>query len=440
MKLGLIAMSGVRIENAALMARGLTLPGFVERSRVIASLPSLALLTLAGLTPEEVDLAYVEVPSLALVGGLPGEFDAVAISSYTAQIKDAYRLADRYRRAGTTVILGGLHVSARPEEAARHADAVLVGEAETLWPRLVRDLQQGLLRPVYDGRAESFDLAEAPMPRFDLLDVASYNRLTVQTQRGCPLSCAFCASSIRIAPRFKTKPVDKVIAEIRRIKSIWPDPFIELADDNTFASKAHGRRLAAALAKENVRWFTETDISVADDEDLLSMIRDAGCAQLLIGFEASDRQALDGLETKANWKAERADTYLDAIGRIQQKGISVNGCFVLGLDGQDAGSFERVATFVRESGLAEVQVTLATPFPGTPLYDQLAREGRLLAPDAWERSTLFDATFTPKGMTVAELESRFSDLIATLYSDEAVRMRQAGFRRQMRQAKGTGRS
>lgn len=435
MKLGLIAMSGVRIENEALMRLGLTLPGFVERSKVIASLPSLALLTLAGLTPEDIEVTYVEVPSLAALDGLAGEFDAVAISSYTAQIKDAYRLADRYRKSGTVVILGGLHVTACPDEAARHANTIVLGEAESVWPRVMHDLRHGALQPLYDCRGVSFDLAEAQLPRFDLLDVARYNRLIVQTQRGCPLSCAFCASSIRIAPRFKTKPVEKVIAEIGRIKSIWPDPFIELADDNTFASKAHGKRLAAAMAKEKVRWFTETDISVADDEDLLSMIRDAGCAQLLIGFEAPDRKALDGVETKANWKAERADTYLAAIRRIQAKGISVNGCFVLGLDGQGTGSFERVARFVCESGLAEVQVTLATPFPGTPLYEQMHREGRLLAPDPWERCTLFDATFTPKALTVGELESRFAELVAGLYSDEARTSRRTSFRRQVRKVR-----
>ena len=433
MKLGLIAMSGVRVANQALMTLGLTLPGFVERSHVIASLPSLALLTLAGLTPENIDVHYVEVPDLAAIDGLPGDFDAVAIASYTAQIKDAYVLADRYRAAGTTVILGGLHVTAVPDEARRHADAIVLGEAEGVWPRVMSDLRRESLQPIYDARGASFDLAQAPMPRFDLLDIARYNRLTVQTHRGCPLSCDFCASSIRLSPKFKTKPIDKVIAEIRRIKAIWPQPFIEFADDNTFANKAHGRRLVRALAQENVRWFTETDISVADDPDLLSMLRDSGCAQLLIGLEAPDRLALNGLETRTNWKAKRADGYLEAIRRIQSKGITVNGCFILGLDGQDADSFDRVAAFVAESGLYEVQVTLATPFPGTPLYARLKAQGRLVADDAWEKCTLFDATFEPKSMSLAELETRFHALIGGLYTDEQVHWRRAAFRRQVRQ-------
>jgi radical SAM superfamily enzyme YgiQ (UPF0313 family) len=429
MKLALIAMSGLRAENSELTRLGLTLPGFVERSRVIASLPSLALLTLAGLTPRNIELSYLEIPDLSKVEDIPGEFDAVAISSYTAQVRDAYRLADRYRRLGTKVILGGLHVTALPQEAQAHADSIVLGEAEPVWAGLIRDLQAHALRPVYDARDIAFDLRHAPMPRFDLLDVGQYNRITVQTQRGCPLACEFCASSIRIAPKFKSKPVELVISEIHNIKQTWPRPFIEFADDNTFANKAQGKRLLRELAKEDVRWFTETDVSVADDDDLLHMLRDAGCAQLLIGLEAPGRRGLEGVETKRNWKARRADGYLDAIHRIQSKGITVNGCFILGLDGQDADSFDEVVDFVRASGLYEVQVTLQTPFPGTPLYRRLKASNRLLAEAPWDKCTLFDVTFQPQNMSVEELERHFRELISELYSSEFTAWRRAEFRR-----------
>ena len=432
MKLGLIAMSGIRVQDAELMRLGLTLPGVVERSQVIASLPSLGLLTLAGLTPPAIDMSYVELPELDGAATLPAEFDAVAISSFTARIKDAYRLADRYRQAGTKVILGGLHVTALPGEAMEHADAIVLGEAESVWPRLVHDLERGALQRVYDARRVSYDLAQSPLPRFDLIDPAGYNRLTVQSQRGCPFSCEFCASSIRLAPEFKVKPVDRVIAEIRTIKDIWQNPFIEFADDNTFASKAHGKRLARALARENVRWFTETDISVADDEELLSLMADAGCAQLLIGLEAPGRRGLENLETKCNWKANRASSYLDSIRRIQRHGITVNGCFILGLDGQTAESFDDVIAFVRESGLYEVQVTLQTPFPGTPLYSRLEAENRLLKKGAWEECTLFDVTFKPQNMSAAELRQGFHTLVKELYSEEFVRWRRSEFVRKQK--------
>lgn len=429
MKLGLIAMSGVRAQNAELNRLGLTLPGFVERNRVIASLPSLSLLTLAGMTPDEIQTNYLEVPDLSQLDGLPGEFDAVAIASYTAQIQDAYRLAERYRAAGSQVILGGLHVTARPEEAKRYADSVVLGEAEPVWISLLADLMTKSLRPVYDARGAQFDLREAPMPRFELLDPARYNRITVQTQRGCPLSCEFCASSIRIAPKFKIKPVDMVIGELRRIKSLWPKPFIEFADDNTFANRAHGKRLMRALAREDIRWFTETDISVADDDELMAMIADAGCAQLLIGLEAPDAMALEGLETKSNWKAGRAERYLEAIEKIQRHGITVNGCFILGLDGQGPEAFGAVRDFVRQSALYEVQVTLQTPFPGTPLYERLRREGRLFSEDDWNRCTLFDLMFEPAGMSALELEEGFKGLVEDLYSEDFTKWRRGQFRR-----------
>src|SRR5262249_25988849 len=154
-----------------------------------------------------------EVPDLNEVEGVPREFDVVAISSFSAQIREAYELADRYRLLGTRVVLGGLHVSALPLEALRHADAVVVGGGEAVWPAVIADLRGGNLKPVYDARGAGYTFANSPMPRFDLLDIERYNRLTVQTQRGCPFRCEFCAASMRISPVYKIKPVERVIAE-----------------------------------------------------------------------------------------------------------------------------------------------------------------------------------------------------------------------------------
>ena len=428
MKLGLIAMSGVRCYNKELMEYGLTLPGFLERSKVIASLPSLGLLTLAGMTPEEIEMEYVEVPDLdALEGGLPGDFDVVAISSFSSMIKDAYELAGRYRAAGSTVILGGLHVTLMPDEAAQHADIILIGEAEPVWGTLLEDLRQGHAQPRYDARKTTFDFANSPMPRFDLLDISQYNRLTVQTQRGCPFDCEFCAASIRLNPRFRTKPVDRVLAEIHAIKEIWAHPFIEFADDNTFANKRHGRELAEALEGEGIRWFTETDISVADDPALLKALSRSGCAQILIGLESPQSPALLGVEQKGNWKQKQAGRYKDAIRRIQDAGVTVNGCFVLGLDNTDSSSFDAIYDFVEETGLYEVQVTLMTAFPGTPLYHRLLEEGRILQPGAWELCTLFDVNFQPKNMSVQELETGFRELVGRIYDEDFIDRRRRRF-------------
>lgn len=428
MKIGFLALSGIRVVDPELQTVGLNLPGFVERSKVIASLPSLGLLTLAGLTPDAHEIRYVDIPDVDapdLRASLPGPFDVVAISSFTAMIKDAYRLAARYRAVGTKVILGGLHVALCPEEAAPHADAIVVGEGEPSWPLVLRDLEQGRLQTRYHT-AVPYNLAEAPMPRFDLLDVSKYNRLTIQTTRGCPWNCEFCAASIRLNPKYRTKPIPKIIAELHRIKELWAAPFIEFADDNTFADKRHGHALCEALAGERVRWFTETDISVAQDDGLLQKMRRAGCAQILIGLE-DPSDGTDGMELKSNWKARQRMHYLESIRRIQDHGITVNGCFVLGLDTHTEASFDRLWEFIQESELYEIQLTVLTPFPGTPLYDRFARDGRLIEPFAWEKRTLFDVTYQPAHMSVETLRQGLLDLASKVYSREFTEFRRRQF-------------
>jgi radical SAM superfamily enzyme YgiQ (UPF0313 family) len=416
MRIGLIAMSGVRVRNEELARLGLTLPQFVSRGKVIASLPSLGLLTVAGLTPPEHDVAYREIADLRAHEGLE-PFDLVGISSFTAQIDEAYALADRYRAAGVPVVLGGLHVSLLPDEAARHADSVVLYGAEGVWPQVVRDAEAGRLKARYEGlRTRVFDDAYYARPRFDLLAGRPYNRITVQTSRGCPLNCEFCAASVRITSSYQQKPIEKVVREIRDARETTRQPFFELADDNTFVNKKWGKALVGAIAPLDIRWFTETDISIADDEELLDLLAESGCRQVLIGLESPDAGALDGLDPH-NWKRNRAPRYLEAIDRIQSRGVTVNGCFILGLDSHTPAVFETVRDFVRASGLLEVQITVQTPFPGTPLYRRLARENRLLEERFWDRCTLFDVTYQPKRMTVAELEAGMRWLFSEIYNE-----------------------
>jgi radical SAM superfamily enzyme YgiQ (UPF0313 family) len=423
--IALIAMSGVRAANPELNAVGLTMPGFVERSKVIASLPSLSLLTLAGMTPDRIEVSYHDVADLRQLDELP-QCDVAAIASFSAQIKDAYELSDRYRTLGVRTVLGGLHVTARPDEAAQHADAIVIGEGEIGWPVLLADLEAGRLKKRYATDGRSFSLTDAPMPRFDLLDMDRYNRITVQTQRGCPWRCEFCAASIRLTPLYKMKPVDRVIAEIREIKRLWPRPFIEFADDNSFVHRRHSKQLLREVAAEGIRWFTESDVSIADDPELLALMREAGCAEVLIGLESPRAGGLNGVELRRNWKHGRVGHYLEAIERIQSHGIAVNGCFVLGLDGDGPEIFDAVYDFVQASGQFDVQITVLTAFPGTPMYDRLLADGRLLEPEAWERCTMFDVNFRPAQMSPGELQHNLVALGRRLYTDdERVRRRSA---------------
>ena len=436
MNVGLFAMSGIRVCDAELLRLGLTLPGFVERSKTIASLPSLGLLTLAGMTPPQHDIRYVEVDDVeswdpATAAGL----DLAAISSYSAQIDEAYELAARCRSVGVPVVMGGPHVTVLPDEALESCDAVVLGEGEACWPDVLADSAAGYLKDRYGARQSGYDMADAPMPAFELLDISRYNRLTVQTSRGCPHQCEFCASSVILTERYKQKPIARVLAEIDRILEIWKDPFIEFADDNSFVDHAYWKELLAGLEGRGLKWFAETDLSVAGDDELLELMRKTGCAQVLIGLESPVEAGLHDLEMKNNWKLGKLAGYRDAIRNIQSHGVTVNGCFVLGLDGHGPGIFDEVHAFVRSAELYEVQITIMTPFPGTPLYDRLGLEGRLLEPGNWKKCTLFDINYRPSGMSVDELHAGFRKLTVDLYGEEFTNWRRRTFRDRLRQSR-----
>src|SRR5262249_29657420 len=202
--------------------------------------------------------------------------------------------------------------------------------------------------------------------------------------------------------------------------------FIELADDNTFVNRGWSKDLVRAITEENIHWFTETDVSVAEDPELLDLLARSGCRQLLIGFESPTLAALEGIDS-SGWKAARYKQYRGAIDAIQDRGISVNGCFIVGNDTDTPDIFPQIERFAKTSGLADVQVTVLTPFPGTSLYARLKREGRLLRERYWDRCTLFDVNFVPKSMSVEDLEQGLEYLMGSLYTAEESSRRRESF-------------
>jgi radical SAM superfamily enzyme YgiQ (UPF0313 family) len=427
-KIGFLAMSGLRAHDPKLLQLGLTLPGVIERGRVIASLPSLGLLYLAAVTPQEHDVRYFEATG---DGAEPDELfncDLVAISTFSAQVFEAYAIADRLRRRGVRVAMGGLHVSVQPEEALQHADYVFIGEGERVWPHAIRAIERGSAQRLWNASdCEPVDVGSLPVPRYDLLAGRPYNRFTVQTSRGCPWRCDFCASNIMLRQPYRKRPVEAIVRDIESIQDLYPRPFIEFADDNTFVDKTWGKELCGALALLRINWFTETDISVADDEDLLKLMRRSGCRQVLIGLESPVQSALEGVEQRTNFKARRFEGCVEALRRIQSHGITANGCFILGLDRHTPDVFEQVLDFAMSVPLYDVQITVLTPFPGTPLYERLLRENRLLEPGRWDLCTLFDVNYSPANMTVEELREGMYWLAERLYSAECLEERRRGY-------------
>lgn len=422
MKIGYLALSGIRAHDPRLLELGLTLPGFVERSKQVAALPSLGLLSLAAAAGDGHEALYAEA---ARDGAEPRELyecDLVAISSFSAQIGEAYAIADRLRAAGVRVALGGLHVSAMPEEAIAHADDVVVGEGESVWPEVIEAARLRAPPRVHRARGE-VDMSALPTPRYDLLAGRPYNRITLQTTRGCPWRCDFCASTVMLGKRPRRRSIAKLERDLETILSLRPDAFLELADDNTFVDKAWSRDLVALLSRFGAPWFTETDLSVADDPRLLDLLAESRCRQLLIGIESPRASSLAGIELHADFKARRAKYAKAAIRAIQSRGITVNGCFVLGLDGDGPEVFDEVLDFANDVGLYEVQVTFMTAFPGTPLRARVEAEGRLIDPTRHELCTLFDVQVRPNDMSVEQLREGMYRLTEQLYSAGAIRAR-----------------
>lgn len=423
----LVPFTGFRVREREMRELGMAMPGLQARAGAIAQLPALGLLTLAGMNPPDWTASYHES------GGSDAEAlaeqvielrpDLVAVSALTASVEDAYEFSRRVRQAGLPVVLGGLHATACPEEAQRSVDAVVVGDGEASWPAVLADARSGELRPLYRA-TKPFDLREAPTPRFDLLGPGVRHRFTLQTQRGCPLACDFCAASRLLGP-WREKPASLVGAELDAIRAVEPRPVVELADDNTFAGRRAVSPLLEVLAGSGVRYFTEVDWRIGERPEVLAGLASSGCVQVLVGLESLDRP-----HAGMGPKETSPSRMIDAVEAIQATGVAVIGCFIVGGDGESEASLARLGAFLESSPFADIQLTLQTPFPGTALSRRLRQEGRLLDDRGWSHYTLFDLTYRPDVLSVEALESGFRTLVRRVFSS-GLALRRAAIRRQV---------
>ena len=384
-------------------------------------MPALGLLTLAGLTPSPWTCSYQEATSGtdALAADLIQQRpDLVAISALTASIEEAYRFSAALRRHGLRVVLGGLHATACPEEAQRHVDAVVAGEGEPVWVEVLADAARGALRPCIEPRSRSTwpgRLCRASTCWATTAGRASRCRRT----RGCPLACEFCGAS-RLLGAFREKPIDKIRSELAALTHLQTEPLVELADDNTFAGSRDVGALFEALAGAKARYFTEADWRIGERPEVLRGLAGSGCVQVLVGIESLVYRHPGMGPKQTEWPRIR-----DAILAIQAAGVAVLGCFLVGCDGETLDSLDRLAALIFDSPLADVQLTLQTPFPGTALYRRLKQQGRLLPERGWSFYTLFDVTYQPDVLSVGELEAGFRNLVRQVFSAAAADRRSA---------------
>jgi radical SAM superfamily enzyme YgiQ (UPF0313 family) len=381
--------------------------------------PPLNLMLVAAYAPPDIDVEIVDERTQSIDFDTP--VDAVGVTCMTPEAVRAYAIADAYRERGIPTILGGIHCTVMPDEAARHADSIVLGEAEPVLSRLFNDLRAGRLQKVY--RATQFhDLRGIPNPRRDLLDERDYLTLNVvQTTRGCPHSCAFCSVSQVAGRGFRCRPVTEVVSEITNGTS----RLVAFVDDNIVGSRPHARSLFQALRPLDIQWYAESTVQLAEDESLLDAAADAGCKILLVGFESLSETALIGVHKRFN----HIDRYLTLVDRIHSRNIGVIGTFMLGLDGDDQDQVERIFAFSQAAHLDLAQVSILTPYPGTELYLELERQGRLLTAD-WERydTTRGNVVFQPQYLSPHALQDQYFGLYGRLYSITSIARRLLGSR------------
>ncbi len=320
------------------------------------------------------------------------EIDMVCISTMTSTAVKAYRIADTYRekRPDVKVLLGGIHASMLPDEAIAHADAVVIGESEELWPEIIADFRSGSMKKFYRC-AELPDLCRLNPPRRELHAAKClYVFNTIQTSRGCPYKCRFCSVHLFSGGKYRTRPVDDVIDEIRNLKG----RYLFFMDDNPTGNVPYAKELFRKMIGLNKKWFSQVHISIADDDELLLLAKKAGLTVVGIGLES-----IIGDSLKATAKPKVSlEKYKENIRKLHKHGIIVLGSFIYGFDDDDEDVFERTIRFAQECKIDHASFHILTPYPGTAFYDQLKEEGRLNESLGWDHYTTRNAVFRPSGM------------------------------------------
>jgi len=330
--------------------------------------------------------------------------DLVGITAFTASARRAYEIAALYRQHGVPVVVGGIHCSMCPREALQYVDAVVIGEAESVWSQVIKDFEgRGLRREYHGSRA---DLAGAPARRRDLFH-PDYMFTSVQTSRGCPLNCEFCSVSTFNGQRYRRRPSDEVLAELETI----PQKLLFFVDDNIIGYGKDSRQAALELFKGMVErkldklWFCQASINFADDEEILFWARKAGCQMVFLGLEAEQAEALAEVHKQLNLQ-RGVDAYAQAFKRIHHAGIAVLGAFIFGMDGDTPQTLQRRSDYMIHQPVDVMQTTFLTPLPGTRPFERYLSEGRLLYtdfPQEWDHYDMTEVVHRPGGMCEAEL-------------------------------------
>jgi radical SAM superfamily enzyme YgiQ (UPF0313 family) len=356
----------------------------------------LALGILSALTPRGIRVSAIDERVEPIPFDQPT--DLVALSVCTFSAKRAYEIADRYRKQGVKVVMGGFHPTLAPDEAAQHADAIALGDAEPVWPAILADFARGTLAPRYGNPHQSG--APAVAPDRTIFKGKRYLPIRlVQFSRGCHRNCDFCSVRAFYAGHHVCRPVESIVEEIRSLRSRR----VFLVDDNLATDRETLGRLLEALIPLRIRWSSQIDLAIADDPGLVRLLAKSGCQSLTLGFESLRTDNL--LQMGKAWNATQ--TYRRRLRTLRQAGIMIYGTFVFGYDADDSSSFDEAVAFAVREGMMIANFNPLQPLPGTPLYRRLEAEGRLTFDRWWlsDRYQWHAALFRPKGMSEEELSN-----------------------------------
>ncbi len=362
----------------------------------------------AALTPEDCEVKIID--EIVEDINLDEPADMVAISSMTPMASRAYEISEEFRKRGVATVIGGIHPTACPDEAGEHSDAVIIGEAEDLWPKAVEDFRNGRLQKFYK-KDYLHSLTGLPRPRWELLRNDKYFPITiVETSRGCPHNCDFCAVTNFYGGKYRVRPVAEVEKEIqylydrpaltglKRMSTPYPKGMIFFADSNITANRKYAKELFTMLAKYKIPWQSYSTISVADDPELLKLAQDSNCVGLAIGFESLSGENLKKIGKGFN----KPEKYAESITKLKDHGIGTVASFIFGLDWDDVGVFERTKKFIDDNKIDSSFFLISTPLPGTGYRQRLLDEGRIFDHN-WDRYDCTHVVFQPKLMTPDQL-------------------------------------
>jgi radical SAM superfamily enzyme YgiQ (UPF0313 family) len=380
--------------------------------------PQLTMPLIAALTPPEHDVSHTDEIVEPVRFDTPA--DLVGITAATPSALHAYKLAREFRRRGVPVVIGGPHATALPEEAACHADAVVVGEAEDTWPQVLEDARREKLERVYVSTRRA-PLTNMPAPRWDLIKGRRYGKSVTIATRGCPHRCDYCSIPLLYGPgTMRYRPVAEVVREV----AASPTRAVVFWDDNIGANARYAKELFQALAPLKKWWTSQCTANAARDEELVELAARSGCKALFLGLESISQESLEATNKAHN----RVDDYRRLIANLHRHGIAVHLGIMLGFDHDDSGIFRRTADFLDETCVDVATISTVVPMPGTSTFRRMKADGRILTTDWSKYDGKKHCVFEPALMSASELKAGTEWVERRFYSPRSITRRLAGSR------------